>query len=85
MRTYHLVEPGRILQAVSYFNQRAFFVILVGSDVAQFDCQFLYVGTKMVYCFQPVSKVTKNKKVRIPFIKSSKKGETMVVLLETAF
>ena len=62
MRTYHLVEPGRILQAVSYFNQRAFFVILVGSDVVQFDCQFLYVGSKMVYCFQPVSKVTKNKK-----------------------
>ena len=30
--------------------------------MAQFDCQFLYVGTKMVYCFQPVSKVTKNKK-----------------------
>ena len=75
MRTYHLVEPGRILQAVSYFNQRAFFVILVGSDVAQFDCQFLYVGTKMVYCFQPVSKVTKNKKVRIPFISQARKGD----------
>ena len=54
--------------------------------MAQFDCQFLYVGTKMVYCFQPVSKVTKNKKVLNSFYKvKQERGETMVVLLETAF
>ena len=45
------------------------------SDVVQFDCQFLYVGTKMFYCFQSISKVTKKKKLRIPFISQARKGD----------
>mgnify|MGYP001359321980 FL=1 len=66
--TYHLVETGRIFEAVSYFNQRAFFVILGGSDVVQFGCQFLYVATEMLYCLQPVPKVAKKGKRFLTFL-----------------
>ena len=66
--TYHLVETGRIFEAVSYFNQRAFFVILGGSDVVQLGCQFLYVASEMLYCLQPVPKVAKKGKRFLKFL-----------------
>ena len=73
--TYHLVEARGVLETVSDIHQRTFFVILMGSDVVQLDCQFLYVGPKMFYCFQSVPKVTKYEKVRIPFISPARKGD----------
>ena len=75
--TYHLVEPGRIFEAVSYFNQLPFFVILGGSDVVQLGCQFLYVATKMLYCLQPVPKVTKKEKGLKNSLKDRQKVRTM--------
>ena len=72
--TYHLVEPGRIFEAVSYFNQLPFFVILGGSDVVQLGCQFLYVATEMLYCLQPVPKVTKKEKGFKKFLKRPAKS-----------
>ena len=59
---------------VSYFNQLPFFVILGGSDVVQLGCQFLYVATKMLYCLQPVPKVTKKEKGFKKFLKRPAKS-----------